>query len=242
MNLAGDLHTHTVASGHAYSTLAEMCRAASERGLSVLGMTDHGPALPGGPHPYHFGNLRVLPDEFEGVYLLKGVEANIVTSSGELDLPDQVLARLDWVLAGFHSDTGWDGGSVRENTEAMIAALANPRVDAIVHPGNPEYPVDIVAVVSAARQLGKAIEINNSSLCVSRRGSEENCREFARELATQGCRVLVSSDSHVARDVGRFNRALGLIDEAGVLPANIVNLTLDSIRTYLDSRGKKVNW
>lgn len=242
MNIAGDLHTHTVASGHAYSTLAEMCRAAHSKGLAVLGMTDHGPALPGGPHPYHFGNLRVLPVQLEGVYLLRGVEANIVTAAGELDLPDSLLVKLDWVLAGFHSDAGWGGGSVMENTDAVIAALENPVVDAIVHPGNPVYPVDIGAVVTAARGLGKAIEINNSSLFVSRRGSEDNCRRFADAAARMDCKVLVSSDAHVAGDVGRFDRALELITAAGVPDGNVVNATLESIEAYLKTRGKRVNW
>ncbi len=62
MDILVDLHTHTVNSGHAYSTLTENVTAAVAHGLKAIGITDHGPALPGGAHDYHFWNLRVLPD------------------------------------------------------------------------------------------------------------------------------------------------------------------------------------
>ncbi len=67
------------------------------------------PACRTGPHLYYFGNLRVLPPTIAGVQVLKGIEANIIGLSGELDLPDHMLAQLDIVLAGFHSHTGYEG-------------------------------------------------------------------------------------------------------------------------------------
>ena len=81
-----DLHVHTVASGHAYSTIGEIAVEAGRKGLRLVGMTDHGPALPGGPHPYHFAALRFVPETLHGVRILRGVEANIL-GPGQLDLP-----------------------------------------------------------------------------------------------------------------------------------------------------------
>jgi len=86
MELLVDLHTHTIASGHAYSTLTENVQAASRRGLKLLGTTDHGPSMPGAPHLYHFGNLSILPESLFGVEILPGVEANITNHEGELDI------------------------------------------------------------------------------------------------------------------------------------------------------------
>lgn len=87
MKLLVDLHTHTVASGHAYSTITENAQAASNRGLKLLGMIEHGPSMPGAPDLYHFGNLSILPEELFGVKILPGVEANIINYEGELDMP-----------------------------------------------------------------------------------------------------------------------------------------------------------
>ncbi|MGI6120647.1 MAG: PHP domain-containing protein, partial [Desulfosporosinus sp.] len=85
MDIKVDLHTHTVASGHAYSTISENAQAALRKGIKLLGMTDHGPSMPGTPHLYHFGNLSILPEELYGVRILPGVEANITNHEGELD-------------------------------------------------------------------------------------------------------------------------------------------------------------
>ena len=82
MDLKIDLHTHTIASGHAYSTLLENLQEAKGKGLKMLAITDHGPQLAGGPQLFYFGNLRVLPREYLGVELLRGVEANILDSNG----------------------------------------------------------------------------------------------------------------------------------------------------------------
>ena len=75
--------------------------------------------------------------------MLKGIEANIAGPSGELDLPDSMLAKLDIVFAGFHTHTGYDDSGVSKNTRALIGALENPYVDGIVHPGNPVFQMCI---------------------------------------------------------------------------------------------------
>lgn len=238
MHLEADLHVHTVSSGHAYSTVAEYAACAARKGLKMIAVTDHGPAMPGGPHLYHFGNLNVLPLQYRGVEILRGVEANIVDREGKIDIPRAYLRRLDWVMAGFHTYC-FPGGSVAENTEAMINAMKNPHVDAIVHPGNPEFQVEVTAVVEAAREYGVALEINNSSLGGSREGSETNCHKIAQLAAEKGITVIVSSDAHWCEDVGSFARALELVQEAGIKPEQILNASVTRIREYL-SRKKAI--
>lgn len=238
MKLAADLHTHTIASGHAYSTVDEMAQGAARTGLEILAITDHGPALPGGPHVYHFSNLRILPDKICGVRVLKGVEANISTPEGGLDLEERILKHLEIVLAGFHIKSGYDPGTALENTRAMIGAIENPYVDVIVHPGNPAYKVDIEAVVTAAAEAGKAIEINNASLCGIRPGSETNCAAFAKTAARKGATVSLGSDAHYHADVGKLGTALALALEAGIPPENILNTSADRVMKFLRDRGK----
>lgn len=235
MRIAVDTHTHSVASGHAFSTLGELAEAAAAKGLEGFVLTDHGPSMPGGAHPWHFGNLRVLPSRISGVRFWKGIEANIIDNEGGIDLAESELARLDFVLAGFH-EVCFASGSREENTRALIAALANPWVDAISHPGNPAFPVDLAAVVRAACQEGKALEINNSSFTI-RRGSDANCLGMARLLAESGGRLVVGSDAHFHGDVGNFSKALAVIGEAGVPSRLVVNSDLAGFEAFLAERA-----
>ncbi|HIY19916.1 MAG TPA: PHP domain-containing protein, partial [Candidatus Blautia avistercoris] len=94
-----DLHTHTVASGHAYCTLREMAKAASEKGLKVLGITEHAPKMPGTCHNYYFHNLKVVPRQMYGITLLLGAELNILDFDGNVDLSQRELENLDVVIA-----------------------------------------------------------------------------------------------------------------------------------------------
>lgn len=238
MRLVADLHTHSVASGHAYNTIDEMARAARDAGLEMIAITDHGPNIPGGPHRYYFGNLRVVPATIAGVEVLKGVEANIISPAGELDLPDRALKKLEFVLAGFHVGTGYDGGTVEENTRAMISAMENPYVDAIAHPGNPAFQVDIEEVVRAAKRLGKLLEINNSSLTIVRLDSRDNCFRFAELAAAHGATVVIGSDAHHASRVGVFDAAIELVQRAGLTEDLVLNTSVGRIMDFLRSRGK----
>jgi len=239
MKLAADLHTHTLVSGHAYCTINEMAQAAADIGLEMIAITDHGPNMPGGPHLYYFGNLRILPPVIAGIQVLKGVEANIIGVSGEVDLPDNILEQLDIVLAGFHTHTGYEGSGVAENTRAIIGALENPYVDGIVHPGNPIFPVDIGKVVEAAKDLGKIIEINNASLTVTRLESMENCIRFAELAAEHEAIVAIGSDAHYTSLVGSFDRAIKLVESVGLDSKYVLNTDVDKINDFLRKRGKQ---
>jgi putative hydrolase len=236
MSLSGtteaDLHVHTIASGHAYSTINEIAAEAARRQLRLIGMTDHGPALPGGPHPYHFMALRFIPKHIGGVRILRGVEANIL-GDGRLDLDDPQLSQLELVLAGFHPGCGYAGRGQTDNTRAAMTIMDKPQVHVICHPGNPEFPLDYQVIARHAAATGTALEINNSSFGVSRAGSAENCRRLAGYCAQYGTPVALGSDAHIAQGVGQLDQALAEALQAGIQPEQIVNLTLTSTLAFL---------
>lgn len=95
MKIELDVHTHTIASGHAYSTLQEMVKAASEKGLKLLGITEHTSGIPGTCDPIYFRNLHVVPRRMYGVDLLLGAEINILDSTGQIDADEDLMKRLD---------------------------------------------------------------------------------------------------------------------------------------------------
>jgi putative hydrolase len=236
-----DLHVHSVASGHAYSTVKEIAEAAAEKGLEAFALADHGPALPGGAHLFHFWNMRVIPRSMCGVWVLRSAEVNIVDAQGGLDLPDPALQKLDLVLAGFHPGCGYESGTVEDNTRALLGALRHPLVDVIAHPGNPNFPVDLARLAEAAREEGKALEINNASYVYTRAGSRENDLALAREVAGRGGFLAVGSDAHIASFAGEFGHAIEIIEEAGVPGDSVVNRDMGRLRSFLEGRGKPLS-
>ncbi|GMB01752.1 phosphatase [Pelosinus sp. IPA-1] len=238
MKFVADLHIHTVASGHAYSTILENARAAADIGLAMIAITDHGPDMPGGPHAYHFGNLKAVPEELFGVRILKGVEANVIDRDGTLDLAEERLAGLDIVLAGLHSVCS-PYGSVLENTQMMVNAMKNPWVDAIVHPGNPEFLVDAEAIVKAAVEYDVALEINNSSLKISRVGSKPHCENIACLAKEYGAKIIVGTDSHFSLAIGDFSKANELLERVEISPDAVINTSIEGVLRHLNRRSNR---
>jgi putative hydrolase len=238
MRIAVDTHVHSVASGHAYSTVLENARSARRRGVRGFVLTDHGPGLGGGTHIYHFGNLKVLPALIAGVRVYKGAEANIMDPDGALDIPAEILEKLDFVLAGFH-EASLKPGKAETNTAILERVLRNPYVDAVSHPGNPVYPIDVASFVNAVAVSGKLVEINNGSFSV-RRGSADRCAEIANECARRGVRIACGSDAHVCFDVGRFDRVIPLLKEIRIAKELVVNASLRSFDQYLAERAERI--
>lgn len=238
VKFVADLHVHTISSGHAYSTVLEIASAAAAKGLDTIALTDHGPAMPGAPHFYHFGNLAAIPDELFGVRILKGIEANVVDCEGQLDLDEERLAKLDIVLAGLHTHCAPYGTSA-ENTAMLIHTIKNPWVDVIVHPGNPEYPIDAEAVVRAAVENDVALEINNSSLTISRCGSKPYCQQIAALAKQYGAKIIAGTDSHFALTVGDFSAAAALIEANNIPPEMVLNTSMDQIHKHLARRSNR---
>jgi putative hydrolase len=233
MRIIADLHTHTLASGHAYSTINELATAASQAGLQAIAMTDHGPAMPGGPHRYHFCALRFIPPHIAGVRIFRGVEANVLDAEGTLDLEQALLEQLDFVMAGLHENCGFCGSDIDRNTATLLKVMENPRVKCISHPGNPIFPLHYEKIAKAALATGTALEINNSSLGVSRKGSSENCERIARICAEIGAPIMIGSDAHIAQGVGVFHDAIRLAEQAGIREEQVMNADYQRLLTFL---------
>lgn len=239
MSLPVDLHVHTLASGHAYSTVLENARAAADRQLAMIGICDHGPNMPGGPHMYHFANITAVPDYLYDVRILKGIEANIASPDGDIDLEERFLVKLDVVMAGFHIEC-YPAGSIDENTQTLINTMKNPWVDVIVHPGNPDFLLDAQAVVQAAVEHDVALEINNSSLVRSRLGSRPYCSTLIEMAKQYGAKLIVGTDSHFSDSIGRFDEALALLAEHGIAPEQVINSSPDKVITHLMRRSNRM--
>ena len=237
MKIIVDTHTHSISSGHAYSTIQEMAAAAAANGIKMFAITDHGPAMKGAPYLYHFGNLRAVPSTINGVRILKGVEANIINFDGETDMPDDYLERLDFAIASFH-DICIAPSTVEEHTNAVIGVLKNPYIDAVAHPGNPQFQIDIDKVVKAAKEYNKFLEINNQSFVV-RKGSEGNCYHLARKCKVLSVGMVCDSDTHISFDVGRFDRVNKIFETEQIGEELILNTSLEKFEDYLITRRKR---
>ncbi|MEB7500136.1 phosphatase [Leclercia pneumoniae] len=231
-----DLHMHTVASTHAYSNLHDYIAQAKLKNIKLFAITDHGPDMADAPHYWHFVNMRIWPRLVDGVGILRGIEANIKNTQGEIDCTGPMLTSLDLILAGFHEPV-FAPQDQATNTEAMIATIASCNVHIISHPGNPKYPIDIKAVAQAAAEHRVALEINNSSFVHSRKGSEANCRAVAAAVRDAGGMVALGSDSHTAFTLGDFSECRKILDEVDFPEDQILNVTPRRMLDFLASRG-----
>jgi putative hydrolase len=237
LKIVVDTHTHSITSGHAYSTIQEMAKEAPANGIEMFALTDHGPAMIGAPQLYHFGNLKMIPAEIYGVKILKGVEANIIDYSGQTDLPDEYLKRLDFALVSFH-DICITPATVEEHTRAVINLLKNPFIDAIGHPGNPQFPIDLDQVILAAKEYHKPMEINNCSFYV-RKGSAANCKEIASLCKKNGVSIVCGSDAHISFDVGKFDQVYQVLAEVEMPEELVLNSSVAKFEAYLKQKNRR---
>jgi putative hydrolase len=178
--------------------------------------------------------MRFIPREIQGVRIFLGAELNIIDRNGNVDLPPHYLERLDFVMAGLHEGCGFDDMGSAANTDAIVAAMHNPRIKAISHPGNPIFPFDHRAVVQAAEETGTALEFNNASFSKSRGGSRPNCENLARLLADAKGLAIIGSDAHIAQGVGEFEDAVAVLQQAGVSEEQVVNSSIPRLLRFLE--------
>lgn len=226
MNIKLDVHTHTVASGHAYSSIREMAREASKKGLKLLGITEHAPGIPGTCTPIYFDNLRVVPREMYGVELMLGAEINILDYNGKLSLEDGVIDKLDVRIAGIHNFC-YTPGTIEQNTNAIIEAIKNPKIDIISHPDDGLCPLDYDVIVQAAKKYNTLLELNNNSINPINQNHRKNAREnsilMLKLCKKYNVEIIISSDAHIDTDVGRFNLAYEIINEVDFPEELIIN-------------------
>jgi DNA polymerase (family 10) len=196
-DLQGDLHMHTTASD-GKATLAEMAAAAQVRGLKYIAITDHSKrvSMANGLDPARcrkqWQDIDRLNRELDGFVVLKGIECDILEKGG-MDLPNDVLAEADWVVASVH----YGQNQPREQiTERILGALENPHVSIIAHPTGrlinrrEPYAVDLEQVFAAAKRYGKFLELNANPARLDL--DDVNCIAAKRN----GIPIVISSDAH----------------------------------------------
>lgn len=227
MKLIADLHTHTLASGHAYSTVTENTAQAEKAGLAMMAITDHGPQMDDTPHLWHHHNLSCLPRIINNVFLLHGIEADIIDNKGGLDIDEDLSRKLDWIVASYH----WGEGTKNEITESYIRLLENPHVCCLGHTDTPRFDYDIREVCKACHQYGKAMELNAARIRDEKRIES---REFYKKLLTvcaeEEAFVVVNTDSHFWNTIGSFDPALKIISEVGFPERLLLNADAEKIK------------
>ena len=229
-----DIHTHTLASGHAYSTLTEMVAEGQRKGLSLLGITEHAESIPGTCHRIYFRNLHVVPRQWGNLRLLLGSELNILDTKGTLDMDEDIWRRLDVRIAGIHR-LCWTGGTVEENTAGMVAAIRNPWTHIISHPGDGTAELLFEPIVLAAKETRTLLEINNSTFRPMRNfpHARANNLEILRLCKRYEVPVILGSDAHIAFDIANYDYLSPLLAETEFPDGLIVNYSAERFLSYL---------
>lgn len=202
-----------------------MGRAAIERGYDYLAICDHTPAV-GAVQGLTADAVRRQADEIAAANaalapfrVLRGIECDILPD-GRLDLPDDVLAELDWVQASVH---GGQRMPRREMTARVEAALQNPHVSCLSHPTGrlidrrPENAVDLDRVYELALEHGVALEVNGLPDRLDLRG------EHVRDALRAGVRIVCSTDAHSTRGLGNMELAVATARRGGATASDVVN-------------------
>ena len=222
MRIIADTHTHTIMSGHAYSTVLENIAAAKAKGLKFLAITDHTGIMPGAPKDVYFSCLAwSMPEIYDGVYLLRGCEVNILDENGTVDLPERILKNLDWVIGSIHSFVTAPM-DVDQCTRLWTAIAENPHIDVIGHCGEEIFKFDYEKVIPLFAKHGKIVEINAASLRV-RPTCRENCMTIAKLCVKHGVPLVVSSDAHFVDRVGDVDIAVEMLKEHGIPEEAVLN-------------------
>ena len=222
--IRGDLQMHTDASD-GKATMAEMVEAARSLGYAYIAITDHSPRMSmAGQSPAElraqWKEIDRLNERLRGgtIRVLKSVEMDIL-ESGKLDLPDDVLAEADYVVATIHYGLKQ---SEQQLTDRLLRAIEHPWVDAIGHPTGrivpvrPSYPLDVDVVAKAAANAKCLLEINGSERL-------DLPDTLAAAAKAHGVRFVLSTDAHNQRELGFMRFAVAVARRAGLTAADILN-------------------
>ena len=214
-DLRGDLHSHSTWSD-GKATLEEMALAGQALGHEYLALCDHSPRLRDGRLERQWEEIDALNERLAPFRILKGIEVNI-RANGELDVADDVLAQLDWVMASVHSSFENDP------TGRVLAAMENPHVDCIGHPTsrkigkrNPSS-IEVERVVEAALATGTFLEINSQPDRLDLRDAN------ARMAGEAGLTLVISSDGHSTGALGYLELGIAQARRAWLTKEQILN-------------------
>lgn len=237
-DLRGDLHVHSDWSD-GRANMREMALAARAQGLEYLCFCDHSPSLGmvgGLTSERVFAQIeavRALDAQLDGITVLSGVEVDIL-ADGRLDLPDEVLARLDYVTASIHS--GFQQ-SLEQIMRRLSGALEHPHVRAISHPTGrllgrrDAYPVDIDRLATLAAETGTFLEINASY------NRLDLSDVHARRARDRGVKLVICSDAHSPGGFQLLRYGVGEARRAWIEAQDVINtLPLCDLRTMLEQK------
>lgn len=245
IQILADLHTHSISSGHhTTDTITDLARAAADRGLVLLGITDHGPAMSGAPAPAYFRGLTGAPRTRFGIRLLYGAELNILDEQGNVDLPADILSTLDYAAAGIHApvfraSAGTEPAVGKDTiTAAYLRVMENPFVHILVHCDDPRFPADHQALAEAAARTHTLLEINEASLIPGgyRGDGRPAARELLRWCAYYHHPIILGSDSHGSKGAGQMNNCLQLLAECHFPPELVLNQEPERLEMYLQQK------
>ncbi|HZK34208.1 MAG TPA: PHP domain-containing protein [Bacillota bacterium] len=239
-NIVADYHTHTTYS-HGKGTILQNVQAARKRGLKRIAITDHGFGHIGfGVTRKNIKKMREeidkLNNDFDDIEILLGVESNLTSLDGEIDLLEDDLHYFDIILMGFHRAVmpdslkdGWNFftknalslacPSANEklrynNTLAMIRAIEKHPIDIITHPGA-KINIDTKELAKVAAKRNVVLEING--------GHGFLTAEYAKIVVREGGLLVINSDAHRPDDVGEFSKGIDIAAAAQVPPEFIIN-------------------
>ena len=235
-DMRGDLHMHTTYSD-GRDSLERMVMAAHALGYQYIAITDHSEhsAASATVTPSDLARQRdeidALRDAAHGMTILHGIEVDILPS-GQLDCPDEVLQRLDIVLASLHDSAGH---SRRRLTDRCLAAIRHPLVSVITHPGNQlvghraAYDMDYDAIDAAAAETGTALEVDGAPSHLDLDGDR------ARAAVAAGVTLVIDSDCHRARSLDRqMALGVGTARRGWVEPRHVLNTrSIDDVLAFL---------
>lgn len=215
-DLRGEMHAHSTWSADGRSTIEEMALAAKARGLRFLCVTDHAHHLREGRIEEQWAEIEEVNERLGRFRVLRGIEASI-RADGSLDVPDEVLAQLDWVIASLHS------AFERSATERILEAIENPHVDCIGHLTGrrllkrPGAEVDVERIVARAAETGTALEINAQPDRLDLRDTH------ARLAGEAGVRIPVTTDAHSAQALAYAELGIGVARRAWLTREQVLN-------------------
>ena len=220
-----DLHTHTIASGHAWGTLFENAQEAKKQGIELLGLTEHGPAVLGSVTKNYFNATKRVPQNINGVRILFGVETNIIDEQGNLDLENKILEKLDIVILGFHYNCGYVDQGIEKNTRVLIRAMHNPYVKMLAHPYRSVMKIDIKNITKEAIKKNILLEINASCFSEHKIKVEkiEGIKTMIKILKNNNQKMVISSDAHNPYEVGNFSNVVAKFDELDLSEDDLLN-------------------
>lgn len=252
MVIFGDYHTHTIYSSgknnkkHAKGTILENAMIAKQKGLKEIAITEHG--FSHKLYGLQRKNLKRMREEIEeakkitGVNILLGIEANIISSEGDIDLTDEEIKKFDLIIVGFHKFAKAKSikeyfkfflpnvlklkrkKDVKRNTLALMKAMDKYPIDIISHPGV-NMPMDFVEIAKYAKKTGTLLEINGKRIAYT--------TEDINNIVNIGANLVIDSDAHAPSRVGFCNKGINF-----AIKHNIPNILIANYGKIIERKVK----